>query len=55
MATITGTSGPDYLYGSAIDDTISGLDGDDVLYGYDGHDWLDGGLGSGVFGVSAAC
>jgi len=42
MATITGTSGSDYLYGPGpfpdINDTISGLDGDDWLHGLDGND-----------------
>ena len=50
MATITGTSGYDYLYGRGpfpdIDDRISGLEGDDTLLGLDGNDWLDGGDGN---------
>ncbi|MEG4232269.1 calcium-binding protein [Microcoleus sp. Pol11C3] len=53
MAIIPGTSGPDYLYGSDFDDSISGLAGNDTLLGvssdlYDeyGNDSLDGGTGN---------
>ncbi len=53
--TINGTSGNDYLEGTAGDDTINGGDGDDwfaakegndTLNGGDGNDWLEGGVGA---------
>jgi Ca2+-binding RTX toxin-like protein len=46
MATQTGTSAPDTLYGGAGDDFIQGLGGADQIGGYGGNDTLEGGLGS---------
>ncbi|KRB86550.1 hypothetical protein ASE00_07610 [Sphingomonas sp. Root710] len=45
MATITGTSGNDYLTGTSGADTISGLDGNDRMIGGAGADAYDGGNG----------
>jgi serralysin len=41
---ITGTAGPDRLYGTEADDLINGLEGRDHLYGLGGDDVLHGGL-----------
>ncbi|PWR24529.1 beta strand repeat-containing protein [Zavarzinia aquatilis] len=46
MATVSGTSGPDWLYGTDGTDVISGYDGNDVLYGEAGDDDLHGGAGN---------
>lgn len=48
MATISGTSNPDILTGTALGDTVQGLDSDDVLYGFDGSDLLQGGTGDDI-------
>lgn len=45
MATITGNTFPDSLYGTIDADSIAGLGSDDALYGYDGDDSIDGGTG----------
>jgi Ca2+-binding RTX toxin-like protein len=51
---IFGTSGTDWLYGSADSDLICGLDGNDYLYGGEGDDLLIGGAGPDVlFGGTA--
>ena len=48
-----GTSGNDYLYGYAGNDTLDGEGGNDYLYGYGGNDTLSGGSGvDGLFGGS---
>ncbi len=44
-ATISGTSGPDTLYGSNGVDVISGLGGDDTIVGRQGQDVICGGAG----------
>ena len=41
--TITGTDGPDVLYGGGGNDTIKGLSGIDHLCGGEGNDLIDGG------------
>lgn len=46
MPTYTGTSGNDYLPGSAGADSIYGLGGHDTLMGYAGADYMDGGTGN---------
>jgi Ca2+-binding RTX toxin-like protein len=46
MATITGTSGNEYLLGTADADTIEGRGGNDTLVGGAGADTLRGGLGN---------
>ncbi len=43
---ITGTEGPDTLYGTTIDDVMFGLGGNDSLYAGDGNDTLYGGDGA---------
>lgn len=45
LATITGTSGNDWLLGTNGDDVIIGGQGNDVIYGYDGDDVICGGRG----------
>ena len=42
MAIITGTPGPDTLFGTADDDTIAGTAGDDFLVGGEGNDLVNG-------------
>lgn len=46
MPTYSGTSGNDYLPGSATADTIYGYGGNDNLLGQDGADYIDGGDGN---------
>jgi Ca2+-binding RTX toxin-like protein len=41
--TMSGTAGPDMLYGDVDDNIIEGGRGDDTIFGYAGHDILDGG------------
>ena len=48
MATITGTTDDDLLFGTTGADTMQGLAGDDILSGDLGNDTLDGGLGADV-------
>ena len=48
MATITGSSGPDFLNGTSSGDSIEGFAGDDTLNGLGGGDILIGGLGSDI-------
>jgi len=48
MATINGTSGPDFLIGTAGDDTIVGLGGNDSINGEAGNDTIDGGDGNDI-------
>ena len=43
---ITGSPGPDTLYGEAGSDSIDGGDGNDTIYGYSHGDTLNGGNGS---------
>jgi Ca2+-binding RTX toxin-like protein len=43
---LTGTDGPDELYGSVGDDRLDGGDGDDALHGGEGNDELLGGRGN---------
>ena len=45
MATISGTSGNDFLSGGSGNDDIDGLEGNDVLNGGGGDDIVDGGEG----------
>jgi hypothetical protein len=42
---VTGTSGPDTLFGTPKSDTINGLGGDDRIFGLAGNDTIDGGSG----------
>ena len=44
--TITGTNGPEFLYGTSGRDVICGLGGNDTIYGGAGHDIIYGGAGS---------
>src|SRR3954452_14167930 len=44
-ANFTGTEGPDFIVGTAQNDTINSLGGDDSVFGLDGADRID--LGSG--------
>jgi Ca2+-binding RTX toxin-like protein len=57
-ASIPGTSGNDFLFGSSSDDSIAGGLGDDELFGLRGNDILVGGTGNdtldGGFGVDIA-
>jgi Ca2+-binding RTX toxin-like protein len=46
MATITGTSNADFIFGAVSDDGLFGLAGDDTLDSGLGNDTLDGGLGN---------
>ncbi len=39
----TGSSGPDYFEGTALNDTLAGGSGPDQLYGAPGDDYIDGG------------
>lgn len=48
MAVITGTNGPDALFGTPQDDTIAGLGGNDLLSGGDGNDTLTGDGGNDI-------
>ena len=48
MPVITGTSGPDELFGGSGDDEISGLEGNDILWGREENDTLSGGDGDDV-------
>jgi Ca2+-binding RTX toxin-like protein len=43
---LTGDSGPDYIFGQAGNDTLIGGAGNDFLQGEDGNDRLDGGAGA---------
>jgi Ca2+-binding RTX toxin-like protein len=43
--TLTGSAGPDKLYGHSLNDVLYGGAGDDELYGADGDDQLNGGEG----------
>ncbi|MGR3376455.1 Hint domain-containing protein [Salipiger abyssi] len=45
MATISGSSGNDWIDGTSGDDSISGGDGRDTIVGYEGADTIDGGIG----------
>lgn len=45
-ATMTGTSGNDFLVGTSGNDIIFGLDGDDLIHGLGGNDILCGGAGN---------
>jgi Ca2+-binding RTX toxin-like protein len=45
-ASLTGTSGNDFVYGYGGNDTLDGGDGNDVLYAGDGTDTLYGGAGN---------
>ncbi|MBW4683077.1 MAG: hypothetical protein KME19_23780, partial [Microcoleus vaginatus WJT46-NPBG5] len=45
MATIFGTSGSDYLPGTAVADSIYGLGGNDLIDGGGGDDTMAGGYG----------
>lgn len=45
MASLDGTGGNDWLYGTDEADQINGLGGIDNLYGYAGDDTMDGGTG----------
>lgn len=47
-ATITGTSGDDWIYATIRDDVVSALGGNDVVHGRRGDDRLCGGRGSDV-------
>jgi Ca2+-binding RTX toxin-like protein len=46
VSTISGTTGPDILLGSDLNDRLLGLAGNDTLVGNGGNDTLDGGSGS---------
>jgi Ca2+-binding RTX toxin-like protein len=44
--TMTGTNGPDAIFGSSGNDVICGLGGNDKIYGLGGNDVLIGGAGN---------
>lgn len=46
MATFTGNSQNNALFGGADNDSLLGREGDDILDGGAGNDWLDGGAGA---------
>ena len=43
---VTGTAGPDEMYGDDLDNVLRGKDGDDFLDGRGSHDYLFGGNGT---------
>ena len=53
MATLTGTSGNDFIDGTAASDTIDGLGGNDELHGEGSADTLIGGTGNDSIGGGA--
>ena len=52
-STLTGTDGPDIIYGLGGNDTITGGAGDDVLIGGTGADTMTGGGGADTFNFAA--
>ncbi len=45
---LSGTAGNDTIYGLGGNDTIKGRDGDDILYGGDGDDYIEGNNGDDI-------